>query len=365
MRTPSRRLTLVLLLSFAPTFAPHAALAQATDPTLQAAHDRFAEGVDFYDKGEFEKARASFLQAYALHKHPAVLINLAQSTLRSGHILDADRYFTRYIRESASLTPEQRAEAEKGLAEARTKLGRIDVLAPAGVAVTIDTELAGTDGSTTLDVEPGPHTVKGGGETETTTVAAGQTVVVKLGKGEASAPPPPVVVPVPEPSPPPPAPVEPEAPVPAPPPSADDSKPGVFSPPKTMLPVWAGAGVGFAGFLTAIILGVEKGNAQDEYNSQMATIQGSIKGSSTGACLNPKTAALASACGALSSDGSDVNGDATVANVGVVVGIVGVAFAAGWYLFAPKRDARPANALLQPTLRPVAGPHMSGMSLTF
>jgi hypothetical protein len=363
MRTNPRSLALATLLCLAPTLVPRAALAQsAPDPTLQAAHDRFAEGVDFYDKGQFENARAAFLQAYALHKHPAVLINLAQSSLRSGHTLDADRYFTRYIKESNSLTPEQRAEADKGLAEARTKLGRIDVLAASGVAVTIDAELAGTDGSTTLDVEPGQHTVKGGPDTESVTVAAGQTVVVKLGKG--GAPPPAVaVVPVPAATPAEPAPTPPETT--PPPPPAEESKPGLFSPPATTLPVWVGAGVGFAGFLTAIIFGVLKGNAQDEYNSQATTIMSSIKGNSTGACLNPKTVDLMNACGNLNSDGSDVSADATAANVGVVVGIVGVGFAAGWYLFAPKKDtAKPSNAAgFSPSVQPMLGPHVGGLNV--
>jgi len=367
MHTCRRRLAVVLLASFASTLAPRAFAQPAADPTLQAAHARFAEGVDFYDKGQFENARAALLQAYALHKHPAALINLAQSSLRSGHTLDADRYFTRYIKESASLTPEQRAEAEKGLAEARQKLGRIDVLAPAGTAVTIDTELAGTDGSTTLDVEPGTHTVKGGPDTESVTVAAGATIVVKLGKGGAPvAVPVPVPVPTPEPTPPttPPETTPPPE-TPAPPPPPAESKPGLFSPPALMLPVYVGAGVGFAGFVTAIVLAVEKGNAQSEYNNQASTIMAAIKGNSTGACINPKSAQLQNACSSLTSDGSDVSGDATVANVGLAVGIVGVAFAGGWYLFAPKREAKPAGSGFAPTVQPVVGAHVSGLSVSF
>src|SRR3954447_2530388 len=121
----TRNLTFALLLAFAPV-ALHAPVAFAqNDPTINAARARFQEGVDFYDKGQFENARASFLQAYALRKHPAVLLNLAQSSLKSNHTLEAARYFTQYLRESTSISAQQRNDAEKGLVEARMKLGRM------------------------------------------------------------------------------------------------------------------------------------------------------------------------------------------------------------------------------------------------
>src|SRR5580704_16747353 len=121
MRT--RSVALALLVAFAPATFSVAGLAQTTDdPTIKAARARFNEGVDFYDKGQYENARAAFMQAYALRKHPAVLVNLAQSDLHSGHALEAAKYFQQYLRDSTSLSAVQRADAEKGLAEARTKL---------------------------------------------------------------------------------------------------------------------------------------------------------------------------------------------------------------------------------------------------
>jgi hypothetical protein len=362
-----RRLAVALLLSFTPSLTSARALAQggaqsAPDPTLQAARARFSEGVDFYDKGQFENARASFLQAYALHKHPAVLINLAQSSLRSGHPLDADRYFTRYMHDSPSLTGAQRAAAEKGLAEARTKLGRIEVSAPAGSAVSIDGEVVGADGPTASDVEPGSHTVKGAGETTSVTVAAGQTVPVKLGKSAA------VVAPIlltPEP-PPMPAPVPPsDEPGPTPPvaPPPSDSGPGLLSRPETLTPVIVGAGVSVVGFVTAIILGVSKSSAQNSYDSQVSIITEKIgMNAAKGACVHPASN-LAMACSALSSDGSDVNTDATVANVGIAAGVIGAGFAVGWYLFAPKAGATENHAAAWPHVEPIVGPRVGGLSI--
>jgi len=370
MRPYHRPLALALLVSFTPAVVPTAALAQASpaaDPTIQAARARFNEGVAFFDKGEFENARAAFLQAYALHKHPAVLMNLAQSSLRSGHFLDADRYFARYMRESTSMTPAQRAEAEKGLADSRAKLGRLDITAPPGTAVTVDGDLAGTDGSTTFDVEPGTHAVKAGPESTSVTVTAGQTVAVKLGKG---GPPPPAVAPaVPvEPATPPPTAPEPPAATPAaPPPSATEpsaSGPGLFSPPETMTPVWVGLGVGGAGFLTAILFGVFKGSAQSSYDAEVNVIKAAVGPSSQGACVNPTPgSSLAGGCASLTSDGNAVNADATAANVGIAVGVVGVAFAAGWYLFAPKAAKAETKAAWAPRVEPIVGPRGGGLSL--
>src|SRR5258707_7055965 len=118
-------------------------LAQEKDSVTETARRRFQEGVKFFDQKKFEEARAAFLQAYALKHHPAVLLNLAQSEIRSGHPLEAARHFSGYLRESANTSPAERADAEKGLASARTKLGRIHVTAATGAQVTVDGEAIG------------------------------------------------------------------------------------------------------------------------------------------------------------------------------------------------------------------------------
>src|SRR6516225_8166354 len=111
MRKP-RPIALALLLTLAPAaFSPVAgAQSSAEDPTTAMARSRFKEGVDFYDKGEFEQARLSFLQAYALKKHPAVLLNLAWSCLKSGHALEADKYFKQFLVEGHDITDKQRSD---------------------------------------------------------------------------------------------------------------------------------------------------------------------------------------------------------------------------------------------------------------
>jgi hypothetical protein len=114
-----------VLLAASPVFFCSAAQAQEKDAVTETARRRFQEGVKFFDQKRYEDARAAFLQAYALKRHPAVLLNLAQSEIRSGHSLEAARHFAGFLKESGTASPIERSEAEKGLAAARSKLGRI------------------------------------------------------------------------------------------------------------------------------------------------------------------------------------------------------------------------------------------------
>ena len=112
----TRPLAVALLVALAPMTFPMPARGQAPaeDATTAMARARFKEGVSFYDKGEFEQARASFLQAYALKKHPAVLLNLAWSCLKSGHVLEGEKYFEQLLAEGKEITDKQRADATDG-----------------------------------------------------------------------------------------------------------------------------------------------------------------------------------------------------------------------------------------------------------
>src|SRR5580658_7395024 len=111
MRT--RPIAVALLLALAPGVFPSVVVAQSAtdDATTSMARARFKEGVDFFDKGQFDNARVSFLQAYALKKHPAVLLNLAWSCLKSGHAFEAERYFRQFLTDSKDVSDKQRLDA--------------------------------------------------------------------------------------------------------------------------------------------------------------------------------------------------------------------------------------------------------------
>ena len=103
------------------------------DELKDEARARFDEGVTLYDQGSYEAARAKFLQAYALKKHPTVLLNLAWSSLKGGHPKDAEDYFAQYLKETEEdgATP-KREEARRGLADARRARGVSGAPAAAG-----------------------------------------------------------------------------------------------------------------------------------------------------------------------------------------------------------------------------------------
>jgi hypothetical protein len=135
--------------------------AQAPDAVTEVARQRYEEGVKAYDTGRFEDARAAFLQAYALKRHPAVLLNLGQSELRSNHPEDAGNHLQQFLREHKAATPDQKAAAEKGIADAKRRTGFIIVIADANAAdVSVDGSAIGK--APLFDpvfVAPGKHTV--------------------------------------------------------------------------------------------------------------------------------------------------------------------------------------------------------------
>ena len=168
-----------LLLVPAPAFAQD-------DVTLTMARERFKEGVAYFDKKDFAKARVAFLQAYALKKHPAVLLNLAQSELRSGHEADAAKHFAQYLREHKDATDAERQGAETGLTAAKALVAEVALsVDTTGAEIYVDGDLEGQaplPGSVYL--APGAHEIQARkeGRSATTTVnaSAGQTSSVSL-----------------------------------------------------------------------------------------------------------------------------------------------------------------------------------------
>jgi hypothetical protein len=156
------------------------------DVTLSMARERFKEGVSYFDKKDFAKARVAFLQAYALKKHPAVLLNLAQSELRSGHEADAAKHFAQYLREHKEATDAERQGAETGLTAAKALVGEVSLEVDAtGAEVYVDGDL---EGSTPLPgsiyLVPGAHQIQakkdGKSANGDVTATAGQATSLEL-----------------------------------------------------------------------------------------------------------------------------------------------------------------------------------------
>ncbi|MEO8878742.1 MAG: tetratricopeptide repeat protein [Polyangiaceae bacterium] len=353
----SRTLAVALLLALPLVSLPHVAAAQPAvdDSLVKEARARFKEGVDLYDKGQYEAARAKFLQAYALRRHPSILLNMGLSSLRSNHPAEAARYLTQFQREATSATPQEHADADKAITEARTKDARLDVSAPPGTEISVDDTVIGNAPlSDSVDVDPGQHTIKGKAsdgtvDSRTVNTSVGQRLPVKFGPGSSA-----VVAPIPPPVPT----TNPETPPPdttTPPPTTTQPPPqqaqppgkkfNPLAPPKTLFPVFIGAGVAGAGVVTAVLFGVFRGQAVDSMNSATAEIRAG--GGGTGVCASQSTAdknKFGAACSALQQDIDHANTDTTVANIGIGVAVVGVVGAAAWYLFSPKKDDAPADS---------------------
>jgi hypothetical protein len=175
----SRICAAAFVLALAAALAPQTrAGAQDEDAAItEAARRRFQEGVRLFYKDKYEEARAAFLQAYALKHHPAVLLNLAQSELRSNHPVDAARHFSAFLRDSTAATGPERAEAENALSQLRTKLGRVQIAVNvAGATILVDNEQVGESPlAEPVDVAPGSHTVQArlGSRTQTAEVSVG------------------------------------------------------------------------------------------------------------------------------------------------------------------------------------------------
>jgi hypothetical protein len=344
------------------------------------ARARFKEGVEFYDKGDFEQARLSFLQAYALKKHPAVLLNLAWSCLKSGHALEADRYFKQFLAEGKDITDKQRSDANDGLTQTRARLGRIEVAAAAGTEVTVDGERVGTAPlAEPVVVEIGAHTIKfkatdGTIDTQSITVMGGEKVVARFKPAApapaavGSTPPPATTTPAPENAPPSAPPTKragPEAKehaesneAPKPSAGAEAEGKGIFTPPRNLVPVYILAGAAVVLYAGAGLMVYFRDQAQGKADDIKSVII-----NNHGSCIPQGTAApFVAACDAWQTDISQANDDATWANVLLGFGIAATAGAVVYWFIADKRDE--TKVATQPTVAPILGPRMAGLSLS-
>jgi len=202
-----------VLLGTASSIAAPPARAADEDTTVAIARERFKEGVAFFDQKQYDKARVAFLQAYALKKHPAVLLNLAQSELRCGHEVEAAKHFSTYLRETTTASDSERQAAEAGLNATKSAVALLDVnVDESGAEIYVDGSLEGISPlPAALFVSPGPHNVEArkGGKTKTQQVntSAGrqfmadlsfapktlpaEPAVASAGKNAATQPPPP------------------------------------------------------------------------------------------------------------------------------------------------------------------------------
>jgi hypothetical protein len=254
MRWSARWGTLTAALVLATSSAAHA----ADDRATREAEARFTEGLARVKVKDFEAARLSFEQAYAVLHRPLILWNLALSEEKTGHALDALVHFRQVTREAVSES--DRTSAQKHVDALMAELSRIDVQAPPGTTFAVDgTALSGVAPlADPIDVTAGHHALEahmaaGVSKTSDVDALAGQVVHVTF----AADAPVPVAASAPAPSVAASATASTQAPEPASPDVATAANP--FWTPRTVTAATlAGAGVVAAGF--GILFAVESNN---------------------------------------------------------------------------------------------------------
>ncbi len=392
-----RCIAAAILISTGALTTPAVSWAQgATDEaTTSMARARFKEGVGYYDKGQFELARVSFLQAYALKKHPAILLNLAWSCVKSGHALEGARYFKQFLTDAKDITDKQRADANDGLSQAHAKLGQIDVAGAPGLDVSIDGDHVGT---TPLPepalVDIGAHSVHvrapdGTVDMQSITVLGGEKQTAHFHIAAALPPPPappPAPTPLPAQAPPPPPqvatpPPAPVAPPPPPPPVQEAAKPPETAPtevptePSSSMPLWPGL-VGLGLTAAGVIVGVaglsSVATAQNNANNQASNIRGvggmcppTPPSPNANASYQTQYQQLITACGKYTDDNNLVTVDRTVGWVSLGAGAVFLAGSVAYLVVAvTHNNAHSGSApAVQATVMPILGPSLSGMSV--
>jgi tetratricopeptide (TPR) repeat protein len=364
--------------------------AQEKDAVTEMARRRFQEGVKFFDQKRYEEARGAFLQAFALKRHPALLLNLAQSEIRSGHPAEAARHFAAYLREAPNASQVERSEAEKGLREARAKLGRVQITAPPGAEVLVDGESVGQAPiGDPVDVTPGTHTIeaRSGGKTASTSVSVLVSRLAAATVAFDTAP-----------APPPPPPVEPPPAAAAPPPAAPTPPPAEAEPAKEPEPpkeaeapkekekekedpvapseerenffTWVGhndlaiVGLGAAGVGLGVFIGF--GLAAQRADENVASVASQIRQEAdnqrltrTNVCAAPIQDGFDAACNVLSDNVDARDLDRTLATIGIVVGGLSAAATVTAYFLGSGSGGGGTRAQITPIL----GPKQTGLGV--
>jgi len=141
--------------------AARPALAQQ-DKITELARAKFMDGVAAFDTKRYGEARDLFLQAYAMKRHPAVLLNLGLAEIRVGDVDAGANHLQQFLREFEQATPQQRQNASAGIAEAKKSSAYIiSIVDTDGAVVMVDGQVVGQSPLTDpVFVKPGEHDVE-------------------------------------------------------------------------------------------------------------------------------------------------------------------------------------------------------------
>lgn len=96
----------------------------AADPEARMTA-RYEAGLEAAKKERWEDAYGAFLDAWRAREHPQIAANLGRAALKTGRPREAAERLTYFLREAKEISPEDRAQTERMLAEARTQVGTL------------------------------------------------------------------------------------------------------------------------------------------------------------------------------------------------------------------------------------------------
>ena len=121
------------------TTGPTTDVASVDPATRERSRAAFRRGVSQLRAQDWSGARASFEEAWSLVQHPSILLNLGIARLHTEDPVLAEQDLVRFLSEDPGAAPEELASAREALAEARSKIGTLRIVAtPASVRVVVD-----------------------------------------------------------------------------------------------------------------------------------------------------------------------------------------------------------------------------------
>ena len=139
---------------------------QAEKEAREKSRAAFRAGVAQLQAKDWKAARSSFETAWSLYPHPSILLNLGIARLRTDDPVLAEQDLKQFLSEDAGSTPEELAGAREALAEARSKIGTIRVVAsPLASRIVVDGKpiaerVAGSDAAVAeVRAKAGKHSV--------------------------------------------------------------------------------------------------------------------------------------------------------------------------------------------------------------
>jgi hypothetical protein len=137
-----------------------AASSSVAAATPTEAESTYATGVAAFKRHDYEAARVAFEKSLATAPRAGTLLNAALAEFYSSHPLDAVKHFRQFM--AAPDAPADRVTEVRTtmLPRAEAQIGRIQIDAPAGVALRVDDASVGTAPLLEpVEVMPGPHVV--------------------------------------------------------------------------------------------------------------------------------------------------------------------------------------------------------------